>query len=71
MDTLEVLRLYVIAAETGSLSAAARELLKQTFVMKFLDGRQFDRRGAVRRHQLTLSVFRCARAHLLQRRVIF
>src|SRR5258707_7669817 len=30
------------------------ELLKQAFVMKFLDGRQrrFDRRGAVRCHQI-------------------
>src|SRR5882762_10586035 len=33
---------------------ADAELLKQAFVMKFLDGRQrrFDRRGAVRRHQI-------------------
>ena len=33
---------------------AEAELLKQAFVMKFLDGRQrrFDRRGAVRRHQI-------------------
>src|SRR6266436_6098510 len=33
---------------------AEAELLKQASVMKFLDGRQrrFDRRGAVRRHQI-------------------
>src|SRR5580692_12699261 len=33
---------------------AEAELLKQAFVMKFLDGRQcrFDWRGAVRRHQI-------------------
>ena len=33
---------------------ADAELLKQAFVMKFLDARQrrFDRRGAVRRHQI-------------------
>src|SRR5258708_14740029 len=33
---------------------ADAELLKQTFVMKFLDARQrrFDRRGAVKRHHL-------------------
>src|ERR1700731_1007589 len=33
---------------------ADAELLQQAFVMKFLDGRQrrFDRRGAIRRHQI-------------------
>lgn len=45
MDTLEALRLYVTIAETGSLSAAARELLKQAFVMKFWTADSVDSIG--------------------------